>query len=76
MKKKIVAMLVIAMTLMVGCVSNAEATIKEEKAFEVISTEKSELSVHGSLSVIRYKETGQKFVLYTTSDGSAMAPLD
>lgn len=76
MKKKIVAMLAIAMTLMVGCVSNAEETIKEEKVFEVISTEPSGLSLRGNISVIRHKETGQKFVVYNTSEGPAMAPLD
>lgn len=76
MKKLLVILLVLVLVLS-GCTGKkTEETnedIKDSKAFEVESSDGFGL---GNVYVIRHKETGKRFIIYSGYQKGGIAPLD
>jgi len=74
---KLVALLLIMTMLLAGCVKVETTSRNEEvdkKEFEILSEDHFHDNLH--LTVVRHKETGKRFIIYTGYRKGGITPLD
>lgn len=78
MNKKLIALLLIIITLLTGCMA-VETSYEEvdKKEFEILSEEGLyNDNFNDNLTIVRHKETGKRFVIYSGARKGGIAPLD